>query len=164
MKCQSHRILIDQLFCLKVLPLVSFHFKDSSSLNYWYSAHCPGADSQPDISRARLPSSSTFWNWCSSSCVGQEGLCWNANPSCRFCSFFIKKKETQQNGLLHSFLCINILKSGKQFTWLISKEKLEEYAVAWVILKNRFKIFSLQILFLKKYIHSDGKRSYYQHQ
>lgn len=164
MKCQSHRILIDQLFCLKVLPLVSFHFKDSSSLNYWYSAHCPGADSQPDISRATSAQQQYLLKLVLFLLCGPGGFVLECESLCRFCSFFIKKKETQQNGLLHSFLCINILKvlENNLHDWF--QRKIRRVCCGMSDTQNRFKIFSLQILFLKKYIHSDGKRSYYQHQ
>lgn len=103
------------LFCLKVLPFVLFHFGGSSFLTYWCCAGhvltwTPSQDSGAAVFPAAVHTNDSFWNWCSSSCVGQEVCAQMLITYCCFCLFFNSTQETQWNGVLYSSVYINILK------------------------------------------------------
>lgn len=132
------------LFCLKVLPFVLFHFGGSSFLTYWCCAGhvltwTPSQDSGAAVFPAAVHTNDSFWNWCSSSCVGQEGLCANANHLLLLLPFLqFYTRNTMKWGALLFCLYKHLKVPGKQVISIDCKEKLEQYAVEWVIFQTDF--------------------------
>lgn len=153
------------LFCLKVLPCI-ISFQDFSfPCLLVFGGLSPDADAQPGPWGRSLRSSSahehSLWNWCSSSCVGQEGLCLNVHHFLSLLLFLYKLKVqgTQWNGLLYSSICINIWKVQENNLCSWFQRKIGIACCSMSDTDSQFKTFLLQIKSFKKIIHSNGKWS-----